>query len=400
VSTTGNYSVTVEDANGCSGTSQTTAVAVHPVPQITIEPEGDITLCEGDSATLMGVAQGVAQGVAWLWSTGETTQSITVKKSGRYSLTGTSPYGCASTTRVVTVSTLPAPSKPVVAASGDTLVSSESERYQWSIDGVPVAGGTSRRLVVTGPGAYTVTVGAGSCTATSDPWVRVGEPVCWGDTVSAAVGERLILPLRLAPALGAQQGVSGYRVVLKIPPRGLFPHRAIDGRDGGPIRMTYQADGTLSVERHGLAGAATGDRLISLELEGLSTAEPLNSVAVQSVELDGLGQIPVAGEGLVILSGCDVGRSVGFGRRAGIRSVQPNPVRDEMTIVYRAPKGSTPTVHMIDLSGRDLLSRRLPAGTGEDQTATLRIGPVASGVYRLEMRDGAERSAIPVIIEK
>lgn len=396
VGTSGAYMVTVTDANGCTGRSQPLAVTVDPIPDATVTPAGPITLCDGDSATLTAATEAAG----YRWSTGSTDRSIVVRHSGAYSVTVTSSGGCVAVSSVVAVTVLPAPEKPEITAKGDTLTSTPAGSYQWSVDGKPITGGRSEQYVVAGPGSYRVTVAEGSCTATSDPWVRVGQPMVWLDTVSAAVGDRVRLHLSLSPGLTGSEKVTGYRVVLKLPTRGLFPHRVIDTRAGGGVRVTYQADGTFTVERHDLAIPASGGELFALEVEGLTTAQPLNVVGVASVELEGLGALPVIGEGLVILSGCDVGRNFAYGKRASIVSVQPNPIRDEAAVTYRAPQGAEPTLRLYGIAGEEVLRISLPAGTGADQTVRMRTEGIASGFYRLDLRNGDETSTITLFIRK
>jgi hypothetical protein len=395
VNAAGSYDVTVGDANGCSGTSAPVTVTVKPSPTVAITPAGPIDLCEGDSV-LLTATPGAA---GYLWSTGQSTPSIVVHSGGNYSVTATSDNGCTGTSSV-TVKLLPAPARPVITAAGDVLTSSEGEGYRWSRDRQPIAGATSRTYNVDRPGSYTVTIDSGGCSATSDPWVRVSQPGAWLDTVSAAVGDRMQLTLHIAPALRIGDRAGGYHVVLKLPVRGLFPYRVIDPRSGAPAVMTYEADGLLTIDRHGLSDPITGDRLLSLEMEGLSTAEPLSPVDIQSVELEGVGQLPVIGEGLVILSGCDVGTNIGFGKRITILAVQPNPVKSAAVVTYRAPKGAMPVLSLLDVAGRERLLRRLEPGTGEEQSAAVEITGVASGIYRLELRDGAERVSVPIIVVK
>ncbi|MBE0636995.1 MAG: T9SS type A sorting domain-containing protein, partial [Bacteroidales bacterium] len=100
VSVSGDYSVTVTDENGCEGFTEVTVI-VHPLPLVEIT--GDLEFCEGEETTLTAT-----EGVSYLWSTGEITQSITVSVSGDYSVTVTDENGCEGFAEV-TVIVLPAP---------------------------------------------------------------------------------------------------------------------------------------------------------------------------------------------------------------------------------------------------------------------------------------------------
>ena len=77
------YSVTVTDANGCTGTSGTTSVVVNPNPSPTITPSGNTSFCDGGSLNLDAGA-GYAN---YNWSSGETSQSMISTSSNTYFVT-------------------------------------------------------------------------------------------------------------------------------------------------------------------------------------------------------------------------------------------------------------------------------------------------------------------------
>lgn len=87
-------------------------------PVASIYPQGLTTICQGDSLQLK--ANG---GYSHLWSTGDTTQAITVKQAGTYTVTIKSHCGSA-TSAPVTVTTLSKPSLPVV--TGDSICKGDS----------------------------------------------------------------------------------------------------------------------------------------------------------------------------------------------------------------------------------------------------------------------------------
>lgn len=88
------YVVTVTDANGCENTDEVT-VTVNPLP--VASAGADAYICLGDCATL--TASG---GVDYLWSTGDTTQDITVcpTDSTLYAVTVTDANGCSAADEV------------------------------------------------------------------------------------------------------------------------------------------------------------------------------------------------------------------------------------------------------------------------------------------------------------
>ncbi len=167
VSTSGSYSVQVTNASGCqSAASAATTVTVNALPTTpTITASGSTTFCTGGSVTLTAPTS-----TSYLWSTGATTQSITVSTSGSYSVQVTNASGCqsaASAATTVTVNALPA--TPSIVASGATtfcsggsvsLTAPTSTSYLWS------DGSTTQSITVSNSGSYSVQVtDAAGCTS-------------------------------------------------------------------------------------------------------------------------------------------------------------------------------------------------------------------------------------------
>ncbi len=165
VNTSGNYTVTVTDANNCTSASLATAITVNPLPSVSITASGPTTFCQGGSVTLTA-----SSGASYLWSNGATTQAITVSSSGNYSVTVTNANNCSSTSQPTLVTVNPSPSA-IISPSGPTtfcqggnvvLTASAGSSYLWS------NGATSQTLTVTQAGNYSVTVtNASGCTSAS-----------------------------------------------------------------------------------------------------------------------------------------------------------------------------------------------------------------------------------------
>ncbi|MFM7725395.1 MAG: MopE-related protein, partial [Flavobacteriales bacterium] len=77
----GTYDVLVTGANGCTSTSNEIEIVNGLVSQAEITANGSTTFCEGGNVTLISNLAS-----SYLWSTGETTQSIVVSESGAYSV--------------------------------------------------------------------------------------------------------------------------------------------------------------------------------------------------------------------------------------------------------------------------------------------------------------------------
>ncbi|MBL0019344.1 MAG: T9SS type A sorting domain-containing protein, partial [Bacteroidetes bacterium] len=198
VSNSGNYTVTISDANGCEANSNAFAVTVNPLPiSPTIVANGSPTICSGDSVTMTS-----SPANSYAWSNGATSQSISVSNSGNYSVTISDVNGCMAASTGFVVSAHPAPSPPIISASGPiafcqgdsvTLTSSQANSYVWS------NGATSQSISVSNSGNYSVTISdANGCEANSNAFavtvnplpisptiVANGSPViCTGDSVT------------------------------------------------------------------------------------------------------------------------------------------------------------------------------------------------------------------------
>lgn len=158
------YCVTVT-VSGCTSAPGCTTVIGNP-PTPTISAGGPTTFCSGGSVVLTSSST-----TGNTWSTGATTQSITVTSSGTYTVTVSNGSGSAtSSPTTVTVNTTP-PTPTVSSGSSTTfcsggsvvLTSSSASGNTWS------TGATTQSITVTSAGSYSVTVGSAGCSASSTP---------------------------------------------------------------------------------------------------------------------------------------------------------------------------------------------------------------------------------------
>ncbi|MDO9376546.1 MAG: HYR domain-containing protein [Ferruginibacter sp.] len=117
----GSFSVSIQNAQGCSGTSAPVTVRVGTLfPTPVVLADGPTTFCEGRTVTLSvnkfwendpGGSTGADY--TYLWSTGETTPDIVVSTSGTYTLRVSNKSGCTQVTApveaVVNVGSVPEP---------------------------------------------------------------------------------------------------------------------------------------------------------------------------------------------------------------------------------------------------------------------------------------------------
>jgi len=103
-SATTTYTVTATDQHNCGTISSQVVVSVNPLPTAYAGP--DVAICQGDSTTL--TATGIPFS-SFLWSTGQTTPSITVSPTTTttYIVSVTDQYNCATATDDVVVTFYP-----------------------------------------------------------------------------------------------------------------------------------------------------------------------------------------------------------------------------------------------------------------------------------------------------
>jgi hypothetical protein len=115
--------------------TESATVTVNPLPMATITADGSTTFCLGGSVTLTASA-----GTSWLWSTGATSQAITVSTGGSYNVTVTNSTNCSATSvaTVVTVNPLPAANaganRAICSGSSTTIGATavSGSTYSWT----------------------------------------------------------------------------------------------------------------------------------------------------------------------------------------------------------------------------------------------------------------------------
>jgi len=160
--------LTVTSPNGCSSVSDTVNVVVNFPPPAFVLLNGNPNLCVGDSLQLLA-NQG--QGFSYLWSNGETTQTIIVDSAGDYNVTVTDTNNCSSTSINTNIIGINPPDVPVISSNGAlacfsgsvTLSASGQGDFIWS------NGSAGSVIEVNQPGDYYVVVtNSFSCTSVSD----------------------------------------------------------------------------------------------------------------------------------------------------------------------------------------------------------------------------------------
>jgi hypothetical protein len=169
VSTAGNYSVRVTNSKGCRATSAPTTVTVNANPAVpVITPGGPTTICQGGSVNLTSSAA-----TSYLWSTGATTQSITVNAGGIYFVKVYNAGGCFATSSnlTITVNSAQTPTISISSNASGTISSNTAVTFTASITG----GGTSPVYQWKRNGTN---VGTNSANYTNNSWLNGDAITC------------------------------------------------------------------------------------------------------------------------------------------------------------------------------------------------------------------------------
>lgn len=167
VSSAGNYSVVVSANGTCSATSQIIPVTVNANPIANISANGNTTFCQGGSVNL--TASG---GSTYVWSNGQTGNTISANSSGTYSAIVTGANGCTATSNSINLIVAANPTATVTVngptslntGQTTTLIASGGDTYVWQ-----PGGQTTSSIVVNSAGTYTVTAtNASGCSSTSN----------------------------------------------------------------------------------------------------------------------------------------------------------------------------------------------------------------------------------------
>ncbi len=186
--TPGSYSVTVTNAQGCTGSSTVEVTAAPgPMPEI----NGDTAICAGESTQLIATS-GFS---AYQWSNNGSGPVIDANVGGTYTVTVTDAVGCQGTASIeVLENSNPAPAimgpAGLCPGNGATLtLSGQYQAYNWS------SGEATDSISIPGSGDYSVTVtdangceGAASISiqefSAPSPPTGIEVEYCQGDTAT------------------------------------------------------------------------------------------------------------------------------------------------------------------------------------------------------------------------
>ncbi len=179
----GQYSVTVSDVFGCTGSS---TVDVYYADELTVEITGPLAICDGDQITLQAT-EGFAN---YSWSDGSSMSFLDVNMAGIYALTVTDNSGFCTGEAAYEVSLSPDPSVEII---GDPFVC-EGESATLTVNGdftnVIWSTGETTSEISAMAGTYEITVSnEAGCNSTrfftvesvDDPFIQISDIECDDD---------------------------------------------------------------------------------------------------------------------------------------------------------------------------------------------------------------------------
>ncbi|MBS1911927.1 MAG: hypothetical protein JST22_08080 [Bacteroidetes bacterium] len=391
----GNYSVTVTDTIGCTGTSPVVEITISNTLTPVITPSGPTTLCQGDSVTLEA-PPGFA---SYAWSSGESTPEVVVHGSGSYNVTVRSTGGCTGTSAPVDVTVHPLPAAPTIVESNGTLTTVSASAYQWYRNGAAIPGATNRTLPVQADGSYEVVItDANGCGARSAPYTINTTGVSTRVAIAAAtgsVGDRVEIPIVLDASNGLDDSrARSFTATLHFDASMLLP-----AADMPPGTVT-QGMRVITINGNRPAGLVTGElaRLAFTAMLGDSAATEV--VLDHFAWLDGSWDVETANGRFTLTGYCTNGgeRLLEVTAGAGLKSVRPNPATDELTIGYELTERGRTQLMLADEAGRiirTLEDRETMPGTYE---ARCDLRTLPTGTYTCLLETPTQRFTAGVVV--
>jgi len=285
VNTAGNYSVTASTSNGCSGSASVTVIQ-NESSEVVVS--GNTVICSG-----IGTSLTASSGTNYLWSTGETTQSISVNNPGTYSVTVTNSNGCSnSATQTVSMMEQATISgnNHICSGQSTTLSASGSGSYAWS------NGASTSFITVNTPGNYTVTVTLpNNCSSSATVDVTVGTTPTPSITGNTTICEGELTTLTATGGVSYSWNNGGTSNSTNVSQSGIYTVTATNAEGcSATANITVTVNPLPSVNISGNSSFCQGDN-VNLTATGASTYMWSNASTNASITVSNAGNYTVTG---------------------------------------------------------------------------------------------------------
>ncbi len=421
----GLYTAIAYDANGCAGHSNAITVTVNSDVQApTISAVGALDFCEGQSVQLTA-----SEGVSYLWSNGEETQTINATLPGEYSVQVEGGCGFASSS-VTSVFVYDAPAAPSAAdvTIGETGITADLTAtgsnlfwYDVATGGSPIGSGSTftTPAITTSPVSYWVedvaTFGGvegvgGKLTNSAGGAYFANTPTNFNkfdaledviiDNVlvySNAAGVRTIqvvdanLSVIATADINIPNGESYIDLNFFVPAGTGYGLRTTTGNPGlwrdrditvaTPYEFPYDINGLISITGTTVTNSnqnQDGDNYYyffydwHVHTPSFDCPGPREEVVISIVGVEELETI----SNVVVF---------------------PNPATDHLTVRLNSTKGGAMNVNLIDAVGKMVQANQITVSTGT-QNIELDLNGIAPGIYELQMVKEGKASSTRVVV--
>jgi len=398
---TTSYSVIVTQ-NGCSSTDE---VTVTVKPRQTINAGNDVDINLGESTTLTVVGEGDI-----LWSTGETTASITVSPAVNttYSVEVTEQNGCTSydevrVTIIGNVNANAGADASICLGEDTILIASGGTDYLWS------TGETTASITVNPSSTtnYTVIVSNSSSSDTDDVTVYVNEvPIVEAsDDVTINVGEYVTLSATGADTYLWSNGATQPNIA--VSPQNTTTYHVT----GYTNNCSDEAQVTVNVENSVNANAGKdmiiciGDGLTLTASGGLdylwSTGESSQSIDVNPTE-DTIYTVTVSND---FASDTDdvsvfVENCVEEEENSNYQyNIYPNPTNDGILQIQFSGLADTSILYIHDAVGKLMYTEEITDSDGQLMQKRLDISRYSIGLYFITLEETTRTTTKKIIFQ-
>jgi hypothetical protein len=444
----GSYTVTVTTATGCTGTAS--RVVTQPSAIAVSMSIAHATGGSNNGSISLSVSGGTP-GYTYFWSNGKTTQNISGLAPGTYTVTVTDTKGCTKTAAGQVQNGGSTPMNLSFSVTNTTNGASNGAidltvtggtapyTYTWS------NGATTQDLLNIPAGTYSVTVkDATNATKTGSATVANSSGGCaslphansfenglggWVQATNDQMDWTLLSGSTPSPATGPDFAANGsfyaYTEATNNTNRNAFLESPclnvagvasfqvsfayhMYGSQMGTLRLQYSINGGstwyTAWTKSGNQGNSWKTQSITFTNNGVSslklrffgrTGGDKSDMAIDNVNIISSGNL-VAGD---VMQRANGEVWVDLGSEIEKIALHPNPVSEDLSIVFNAGPSQTSLIVVSDQMGREALQQTVETVEGQNNV-TLDVRQLQAGIYFLTIADGEKRQIERFVVIK